>query len=74
MRESEGNTKYKEDARKVKIGYRCGKKGLSLNQLLFMDDLKLFGKFEKRIDSLTKTVQKESAYRELRLPSGEDHV
>ncbi|CAI9715699.1 Hypothetical predicted protein [Octopus vulgaris] len=44
--------------RKVKMSYRCGKKGPSLNHLLFMDDQKLFGKSEKQIDSLTKTFQK----------------
>ena len=42
--------------RKVKAGYEWGKKELSLNHLLFMDDLKLYGKSEKQIDSLARTV------------------
>ena len=42
--------------RKVKAGYEWGKKEFSLNHLLFMDDLKLYGKSEKQIDSLVTTV------------------
>ena len=42
--------------RKVKAGYEWGKKEFSLNHLLFMDDLKLYGKSEKQIDSLVRTV------------------
>ena len=42
--------------RKVKAWYEWGKKEFSLNHLLFMDDLKLYGKSEKRIDSLVRTV------------------
>ena len=42
--------------RKVKAGYEWGKKEFSLNHLIFMDDLKLYGKGEKQIDSLVRTV------------------
>ena len=42
--------------RKVKAGYEWGKKELSLNHLLFMDDLKLYGKSEKQIDSLVRIL------------------
>ena len=42
--------------RTVKAGYEWGKKEFSLNHLLFMDDLKLYGKSEEQIDSLVRTV------------------
>ena len=42
--------------RTVKTGYEWGKKEFSLNHLLFMDDLKLYGKSEEQIDSLVRTV------------------
>ena len=42
--------------RTVKAGYEWGKKGFSLNHLLFIDDLKLYGKSEEQIDSLVRTV------------------
>ena len=42
--------------RKVNACYEWGKKEYKLNHLLFMDDLKLFGKNEKQIDSLVTTV------------------
>ena len=42
--------------RKVKAGYDFRGKQLKINHLLFMDDHKLFGKNEKQIDSLVKTV------------------
>ena len=42
--------------RNVKAGYEWGKNEFSLNHLLFMDDLKLYGRSEERIDSLIKTV------------------
>ena len=42
--------------RKVKAGYEFRGKQLKINHLQFMDDLKLFGKNEKQIDSLVKTV------------------
>ena len=42
--------------RKVKASYEWGRKEFKLNHLLFMDDLKLFGKSEDQIDSLVQTV------------------
>ena len=42
--------------RTVKAGYEWGKKEFGLNHLLFMDDLKLYGKSEEQIDSLVRTV------------------
>ena len=42
--------------RKVKAGYEFRGKQLKINHLLFMDDLKLFGKNEEQIDSLVKTI------------------
>ena len=38
------------------MGYQLEKKGGKVNHLFFMDDLKLYGKNEKEIDSLIKTV------------------
>ena len=43
--------------RQVKAGYDLGKRKGSLNHLLFMDDLKLFGKNEKQVDTLVNTVR-----------------
>ena len=43
--------------RKTKVGYDMGKNGLRINHLLFMDDLKLYGKNESQIDSLVQTVR-----------------
>ena len=37
---------------KVKAGYEIGKKKNKLNHLLFMDDLKLYGKAEKNVTYL----------------------
>ena len=37
------------------MGYQLEKKGGKVNHLFFMDDLKLYGKNEKEIDSLIKT-------------------
>ena len=42
--------------RKVKTSYEWGRKEFKLNHLLFMDDLKLFGKSHDQIDSLVQTV------------------
>ncbi|CAB4021725.1 Hypothetical predicted protein [Paramuricea clavata] len=42
--------------RKEKVGYEFRGKELKINHLLFMDDLKLFGKNNEKIDSLVKTV------------------
>eukprot|EP00112_Aurelia_sp_Birch-Aquarium-sp1_P003300 Seg1367.7 transcript_id=Seg1367.7/GoldUCD/mRNA.D3Y31 product="Retrovirus-related Pol polyprotein from type-1 retrotransposable element R2" pseudo=true protein_id=Seg1367.7/GoldUCD/D3Y31 len=41
----------------VRMGYKVDKQGLSINHMLFMDDLKLFGKLMNEIDSLVKTVE-----------------
>ena len=42
--------------RKVKASCEWGTKEFELNHLLFMDDLKLFGKSDEQIDSLVQTV------------------
>ena len=42
--------------RKSGIGYDWNEKRTKINHLLFMDDLKLFGKSKDQIDSLIKTV------------------
>ena len=42
--------------RRAKAGYEWGNKGFKLNHLLFMDDLKLFAKSKKKVDSLVQTV------------------
>jgi len=42
--------------RKVKFHYEFGDKTTRMNHLLFMDDLKLFGKSHSQIDSLVNTV------------------
>ena len=38
------------------MGYRLTKEGPELNHLLFMDDLKLFARSEKKVDSFVQTV------------------
>ena len=42
--------------RKLKATYELGRKEFKLNHLIFMDDLKLFGKSDDQIDSLVQTV------------------
>ena len=42
--------------RKMKASYEWGRKEFKLNHLLFVGDLKLFGKSEDQIDSLVQTV------------------
>ena len=42
--------------RKVKASCKWGRKEFKLNHLLFMDDLKLFGKSGDQIDSIVQTV------------------
>ena len=42
--------------RKVKTSHEWGRNEFKLNHLLFMDDLKLFGKSDDQIDSLIQTV------------------
>ena len=39
-------------------GYQLEKEGSRINHLLFMDDLKLYGKNSNQIDSLVQTVWK----------------
>lgn len=39
------------------LGYRFSKDSLSLNHLLFMDDLKLYAKTERELNSLVHTVR-----------------
>ena len=43
--------------RKSKAGYEFSKTGEKVNNLLFMDDLKLYAKNEKSLDSLIQTVR-----------------
>ena len=43
--------------RKIKACYVIKEGNLKVNHLLFMDDLKLFRKNEREIDTLVKTVQ-----------------
>ena len=43
--------------RGTKMGYRLKKDGPSINHMLFMDDMKIFGKSENEVDSMVKTVQ-----------------
>ena len=38
------------------MGYQLEKNGAKINHLFFMDDLKLYGKNNKEISSLMKTV------------------
>ena len=45
--------------RKMSAVYEWGKKEFKINHLLFMDDLKLFGKNKDQIDSLVQTVCKQ---------------
>ena len=42
---------------KAKEGYSLGKDRAKLNHLLFMDDLKLYGKDKNQLDSLVQTVR-----------------
>ena len=42
--------------RKVSASYEWGKKEYKMNNLLFMDDLKLFSKSEEQMDTLVRTV------------------
>ena len=42
--------------RRSKAGYKWGGREFQINHLLFMDDLKLFGKSYEQIDSLVQTV------------------
>ena len=42
--------------RDTRTGYQLNKDGCKINHLLFMDDLKLYGKNSSQIDSLVQTV------------------
>ena len=42
--------------RKINASYEWGKKEYKLNHFLIMDDLKLFSKSEKQMDTLVRTV------------------
>ena len=42
--------------RKVNVCYEWGKKEYKFDHLFFMDDLKLYSKSEKQIDSLIQTI------------------
>ena len=43
--------------RRVKAGYEVGKEEVSINHLLYMDDLRLFGKNERDLDILVNTAR-----------------
>ena len=47
--------------RETEMGYQLEKNGPKISHMLFMDDLKLFGKTDNEIDSLVQTVQQWSA-------------
>ena len=51
--------------RKVKAGYSFGNDKPKVNQLLFMDDMKLFGRSSVEIDKLVSTVYLVSAYMQM---------
>ena len=40
-----------------KVGYNLGNRKGLINHLLLMDDLKLYGKNEKQVDTLVNTVR-----------------
>lgn len=56
--------------RKEAMGYRFGREGKKINHLLFMDDLKLFGRDETELDKLCSVVNKFS--RDIRMEFGLD--
>ena len=41
----------------TKPGYKFAKNGEKINHVLYMDDLKLYAKSEKELDSLIQTVR-----------------
>ena len=43
--------------RQTKASYEVKKKSGKINNLLFMDDLKLFAKYEDQIDTFVSTVK-----------------
>ena len=54
--------------RETGMGYQQEKNGAKVNHLFFMDDLKLYGKNDKEIESLIKTVWKSSE--DIKMESG----
>ena len=42
---------------RMEIGYQLKKGGSRINQLIFMDDIKLFGRSTKELDTLVQTVR-----------------
>ena len=42
---------------RMKVGYQLKKGGSTINHLMFMDDIKLFGRGTKEIDTLVQTVR-----------------
>ena len=42
---------------RMKVGYQLKKRGSRINHLMFMDDIKLFGRGTKEIDILVQTVR-----------------
>ena len=43
--------------RETNMGYQLKKGGSNINHMLFMDDMKIFGKSDNEVDSMVKTVQ-----------------
>ena len=43
--------------RKEKLGYAFGSGGKTINHLVFMDDIKLYGKSEKELEALVELVR-----------------
>ena len=42
---------------RMEVGYQLKKRGSRINHLMFMDDIKLFGRGNKEIDTLVQTVR-----------------
>ena len=42
---------------RMEVGYQVKKEGSRINHLMFMDDIKLFGRGTKEIDTLVQTVR-----------------
>ena len=43
--------------RKTGKGYQLGEQGIVINHLMFMDDIKIYGKNTKQLDSLVQTIR-----------------
>ena len=63
-------TSKEESFKDTKAGYQLEKDGCKINQLLFMDDLKLYGKNSNQMDSLVQTVRRYSE--DIRMNFGKD--